>query len=47
MQGYVDDKLVIEFTDVAGTVIPNGTVGLAAYRAPLIRYDDIQVTPLD
>jgi uncharacterized repeat protein (TIGR01451 family) len=47
MRGYVDDTLLIEFTDAAGTVIPNGTVGLAAYRAPLIRYDDIKVTPLD
>ena len=47
MAGYVDDKLVIEFTDIVGTVIPNGTVGLAVYRADLIRFDDIKVTPLD
>jgi uncharacterized repeat protein (TIGR01451 family) len=46
MEGYVDDKLVIEFTDAAGTVIPNGSVGLGVYRASLIRFDDVKVTPL-
>jgi len=47
MKGYIDGNLALEFTDTEGTIIPSGTVGLATYKVPLVRWDDVLVTPLD
>ncbi len=47
MTGFIDGVKVLEFTDTEGTIIPSGTVGLAPYRAPLVLFDDVRVTPLD
>lgn len=46
MKGFIDDVQVLEFTDTQGTIIRNGTVGLATYQAPLIHFDNVKVTPL-
>jgi hypothetical protein len=46
IKGFVDGVQALEFTDTEGTIIQNGTVGLATYKAPLIRFDNVQVTRL-
>jgi len=46
MKGYLDDQLVIDFTDTVGDILLNGTVGLPCYKAPLLRYDSVLVTEL-
>jgi uncharacterized repeat protein (TIGR01451 family) len=47
IKGFVDDELVIEYTDTEGTIIGSGAVGLATYKTYLIRWDNVLVTPLD
>lgn len=46
MKGFIDGVQALEFTDTQGTIILNGTVGFATYQAPLLRFDNVQVTPL-
>ena len=46
MKGFINGEQVIDFTDAVGTIILNGTVGLATYHAPLIRFDNVKVTAL-
>jgi uncharacterized repeat protein (TIGR01451 family) len=46
IKGYVDDQLAVEITDTEGDILLRGSVGLACYKAPLLRYDNVLVTPL-
>jgi uncharacterized repeat protein (TIGR01451 family) len=46
IKGFVGDDQIVDFTDTEGTIIQNGTVGIGTYQAPLLRVDNVLVTPL-